>query len=59
MRSGEFRKIADIIRTLPKAFGLRNTVAKHFADRLKAEYQRFDTKQFLEACGFTEESDEE
>lgn len=57
MTASDYAAIADIIRSLPQAFGLRNKVASHFAERLQQRHQRFRKKLFLEACGYTEEEE--
>lgn len=58
MRASDYSTVADIIRTLPQAFGLRNKVAMHFAGKFHQLSQRFNRAKFLVACGFTQEDEE-
>jgi hypothetical protein len=58
MKASDYQTIADIIRTLPHAFGLRNRVAEHFAERLGNQSQRFRKTLFLKECGHNPEDEE-
>ena len=51
--------IAEIISSLPNLCGLRNKVARHFAEKLKIRNQRFKRDIFIEACNISIEDDEE
>lgn len=59
MNASDFQIIADIISGLPNLCGLRNKVAHHFAEKLKARYNRFKTDAFLKACMVSNQDDEE
>lgn len=59
MKASDYQIVADIIRRLPNAFGLRNTVAKHFAEELAKLSPRFKKDVFLATCGYKPEEDEE
>jgi hypothetical protein len=59
MTRNDYQMIAGIIHGLPRTFGLRNRVAKHFAQKLRDSNMRFNTPMFLEACGYIEEGDDE
>lgn len=60
MRTRDYQVIADIIGKLPKNFGLRETVAKHFANEFAKINSRFKKDKFIDACCVTdgEENDE-
>jgi hypothetical protein len=58
VRASDYSIIADIIRSMPKAFGLRNKVSLHFAEKLQSLHQRFNKDMFLQACGYTPEDAE-
>jgi hypothetical protein len=58
MTASDYQTIADIIRTLPHAFGLRNRVAEHFAEKFQQSSQRFRRTLFLKECGHNPEEEE-
>lgn len=59
MKTRDYQEIAYIVGRLPKNFGLRETVAKHFANELAKTNIRFKKDKFIDACNVAVGEEEE